>query len=141
MHLSRSAQQMLVVSEQFMDMPDPRLNLVVIRSPDIDRAVEFYRALGLEFKKHAHGTGPQHYACEWSAFVLELYPLPDGAVPTTGTRIGFAVNSVDETVAKLVAIGGTIISPPADSPWGRRAVVADFDGHRVELTSAIEGAC
>jgi hypothetical protein len=31
-------------------------------------------------------------------------------------------------------LGETSISAPKDSPWGRRAVVADSDGHRVELT-------
>jgi hypothetical protein len=33
----------------------------------------------------------------------------------------------------LVAIGAELISPAADSEWGRRAVVKDLDGHVVEL--------
>ncbi|MGH7214438.1 MAG: VOC family protein [Tepidisphaeraceae bacterium] len=55
-------------------MNTPRVNLVVLRVADIDRAAAFYRLLGFEFSKHAHGTGPQHYACESNGFVFELYP-------------------------------------------------------------------
>ena len=55
-------------------MNDVSLNLVVIRSPDIERACRFYSALGLAFTKHAHGTGPEHYACEIGGIVFEIYP-------------------------------------------------------------------
>ena len=42
-------------------MPDevPSLNLLVIRSEDIDRAVVFYQAIGLSFRKHSHGPGDE----------------------------------------------------------------------------------
>jgi hypothetical protein len=33
----------------------PRLNLVVVRVADIDRAASFYRLLGSECSKHGHG--------------------------------------------------------------------------------------
>jgi lactoylglutathione lyase len=41
----------------------------------------------------------------------------------------------DELVMELGAIGAKIITPPEATPWGRRAVVKDFDGHTVELTA------
>ena len=44
--------------------------------------------------------------------------------------------SVDAAVMRLQEIGVEVISTPKDSPWGRRAVVDDFDGHRVELAEA-----
>jgi lactoylglutathione lyase len=110
------------------------LNLVVLRSRDLDRAQAFYEALGLSFVRHAHGKGPIHLASEASGQVFELYPLGDDAASTSSTRVGFAVPDVDATYAALVNAGGTSVSPPKDSPWGRRAVVADPDGHRVELT-------
>src|SRR5581483_869325 len=40
-----------------MSAAAPRLNLVVLRSPDIERAAVFYRALGLVLARHAHGLG------------------------------------------------------------------------------------
>jgi hypothetical protein len=48
-----------------------RLNLVVLRVADVDCSAAFYRLLGLEFRKHAHGSGPLHYACDSGGFVFE----------------------------------------------------------------------
>jgi predicted enzyme related to lactoylglutathione lyase len=36
-------------------------------------------------------------------------------------------------------LGAAVVSPPADSPWGLRAVLADPDGHRVEITEVRDG--
>ena len=52
---------------------------------------------------------------------------------SANTRFGFAVAALDEIVEKLVAKGGTVLSPPKQSQWGRRAILKDPDGHRVEL--------
>jgi len=109
------------------------LNLVVLRSPDLARAAAFYTRLGLQFRQHRHGSGPEHFAAELpGGGVFELYPVTEGA-STLGTRIGFRVPSVDEAVAALSGYPGAILSAPCDSEWGRRAVVADPDGHKVEL--------
>lgn len=110
----------------------PSLNLIVLRSADIDQAARFYTALGLQFIKHRHGSGPEHYSSIVAQIVFELYPLGK-LPPTIGTRIGFSVEDVDVTVPVLVAVGAELVSPPANSEWGRRAVVKDLDGHVVEL--------
>lgn len=114
-----------------------RFNLLTIRSSDIDRAVCFYEALGLRFSKHAHGTGPEHYCSQDAGIVFEIYPLRPGKIPTTDARIGFAVASVEAATAALSALGARVVSAPAESEWGRCAVIADFDGHRVELTESV----
>ena len=116
-----------------MPAPPAQLNLVVLRAGDIERAVTFYRELGLQLTRHKHGSGPEHYTSEVHGLVFELYPLTPKSSPTTGTRIGFRVNSVDEVCNLLSRVGVQVITPPADSEWGRRAVVKDFDGHVVEL--------
>jgi lactoylglutathione lyase len=116
-----------------MCAPPPHLNLVVLRPPDIDRAAEFYSQMGLLFTRHSHGSGPEHYSSEVSGFVFEIYPLTSKSQPTVGTRIGFHVDSVDQIVPLLTQIGAVVVSSPADSEWGRRAVVEDLDGHVVEL--------
>jgi lactoylglutathione lyase len=112
----------------------PTLSLLVIRSPDIDRSARFYELLGLTFTKHTHGTGPQHYAAELGSAVFEIYPRRDEADSTSFTRLGFRVSNLDQTIATLQQSGAKVVSPPKDTPWGRRAVVDDPDGHRVELS-------
>jgi hypothetical protein len=114
-------------------MISPELNLVVIRSRNIDKSVAFYSALGITFSKHAHGKGPEHYAYEEGAVTFEIYPETEPASATTATRIGFKVTELDSLLPILVERGGSIAIPAKDSPWGRRAVVIDPTGHKVEL--------
>jgi lactoylglutathione lyase len=113
----------------------PMANLLVLRSPDIHRAARFYQALGLLFCPERHEGGPEHYSSSVAGFVFEIYPLGAGRPSTAGVRIGFSVDSVDELVPLVVAEGAEVVSGPHDSPWGRRAVVRDLDGHVVELVT------
>src|SRR5881227_1917547 len=98
-------------------MSGPALNLLVIRSPDIDRSARFYQLLGLTFTKHTHGTGPQHYAAELGSAVFEIYPRRDENDSTTSTRLGFKVPNLDQTIAALQQSGAKIVSPPKDTPF------------------------
>jgi lactoylglutathione lyase len=116
------------------ETPKAELNLIVIRSADIEHAADFYKRLGLSLTCHRHGSGPEHYACESGPVVFEIYPLTNETEATTGTRLGFRVASVHEVITALQEAGATVVSPPKPSPWGRRAVITDPDGHRVELT-------
>ena len=109
------------------------LNLVVLRSSDINRAMVFYSKLGLHFTKHRHGTGPEHFSAELPRAVFELYPQSENGPSSLGTRIGFSVASVDEAIKALGDYPNAVISAAKDSEWGRRAVVVDPDGHRIEL--------
>ena len=118
-----------------MNTASPIPNLLVIRSPDIERAVTFYERLGLHFERHSHGKGPEHYASETDGFVFEIYPQRNDSGATNNTRIGFSVESVDDTLPSLNELGVEILSPAKDSPWGLRAVVRDLDGHTVELVT------
>jgi predicted enzyme related to lactoylglutathione lyase len=119
-------------------MDDPTLNLLVLYSADVARAVAFYSALGLAFSRHQHGSGPEHDAAELGDLVFEIYPARPQQGPA-GVRIGFRVVQLDACVAALAETGAQVISAPRPSPWGRRAVVADPDGNRVELTERAAG--
>ena len=111
-----------------------RLHLVVLRVADLERAAAFYRMVGFVFVRHAHGSGPEHYACEQGGMVFELYPATPEQPVTPSTRVGFIVAKVDDVVISAAAIeGAKVISAAKDSEWGRRAVLADPDGHRVEI--------
>ncbi|MBE9063361.1 VOC family protein [cf. Phormidesmis sp. LEGE 11477] len=113
----------------------PICNLLVLRSPDIERAATFYSQMGLLFTKHAHGNGPKHYTSTVDGFVFEIYPARSSDDTTTRTRLGFSVDDVDSIVEMLLEIGATLRTKPTDSEWGRRAVVHDLDGHVVELVT------
>lgn len=113
----------------------PVANLLVIRSPNIDRAVTFYQQIGILFDRHSHGKGPEHYASDICGFVFEIYPQRNAEDTTTNTRLGFNVDDVDGILDLLREIDATIVAQPTDTEWGRRAVVKDFDGHTVELVT------
>ena len=110
----------------------PFLNLVMVRSADPDRSAEFYRLLGLAFTKHQHGSGAEHYACEEGPVVFEIYPRGTGE-GSSATRLGFRVASLDAVIGALGATGAPVLTPPSQTEWGYRAVVADPDGYKVEL--------
>jgi lactoylglutathione lyase len=123
----------LASEEVIQALEKPTLNLAVIRSSDIHRSAAFYRLLGLTFELHRHGNGPEHYSYQNRGAVFEIYPATTEGV-NAELRIGFAVTSVDSVVCVLESGGTNVISPPKDSPWGRRAVVEDPDGYKIELT-------
>ena len=109
------------------------LSLIVLRSLDIARSAEFYARLGLQFTLHRHGSGPEHFSSELAGGgVFELYPVDNGTT-VVGTRIGFRIPSVDEAVVALAGYPGAVVSMPGETEWGRRAVVLDPDGNKVEL--------
>jgi len=113
-------------------MADVEFNLVVLRSTDIERSAHFYRALGVQLVREQHGGGPEHFAGQAGRVVFEIYPRGSGD-GTAKTRIGFGVGSLATVLSKMEQSGGTVVSNPQDTEWGRRAVIADPDGHRVEL--------
>lgn len=115
--------------------PPTALNLIVLRAADLARAAAFYAALGVHLVRERHGNGPEHLAADLGGTVFEVYPLGTGPT-TSATRLGFRVPALTAALLAVEAVGGSIIESARDSPWGLRAVVADCDGHRVELVEA-----
>jgi predicted enzyme related to lactoylglutathione lyase len=111
------------------------LNLVVVQARDLEAAKRFYEAIGLTFVTEQHGRGPKHYAASVGQTVFEVYPCQGDAM-CRPARIGFEVQSLDEVLTALRQQSTAALKEPADSPWGRRIVVQDPDGNRVELTEA-----
>lgn len=116
-------------------MADVSLNLLVLRSPNVERAACFYSLLGLHFDREQHGTGPEHLAARAGSVVLEIYPQ-EGEADSVGVRLGFQVISVDAVVEAVCREGGVVLSPPRRGRWGYRAVLVDPDGRRVEIREA-----
>jgi len=110
-----------------------KLNLLVIRSANPKILTEWYSQFGLTFEHHRHGNGPMHYGANVDGLTLEIYPLKRSQTePDLTLRLGFEVENLDDVVAEL----SEVISGPAQSEWGYRALVADPEGRRVELTEA-----
>ncbi len=110
------------------------LSLIVLRSVQPDTLAAFYAQLGMTFVKHRHGEGPKHFSADLDhGVVFEIYPQKAGELPTTSTRLGFGVGSVDKAFQALIKAGAKVVSEPKVSEWGMRAVVDDPEGHRIEL--------
>jgi lactoylglutathione lyase len=111
-----------------------KLNLLVLRALDASRLAAFYSAIGVHFAHERHGSGPEHFACELDGTVFEIYQADDQAGPSSGVRIGFAVEDLDRVCASAVRGGGAIVRAASDTRWGRRAVLRDPAGNTLELT-------
>ena len=117
-----------------------KLNLMVIYVADLEASKRFYESIGLRFAKERHGSGPEHYSADLEGVIIELYPLSPRANQKNQSRVGFSVQNVDDVVAGCQSSGGRLITAVKDSPWGRRAVVEDPDGHKIELLEDTAGS-
>ena len=106
------------------------LNLLVLRCRDLEASRTFYESFGFRFTKHAHGSGPEHYAHEDERGVLELYPATV-ANGSDMTGLGFACADLEGLRESMTAFSP---GPIRDNPWGRSFVVRDPDDRRVEVT-------
>jgi catechol 2,3-dioxygenase-like lactoylglutathione lyase family enzyme len=121
---------------------------------DLERALAFYRALGLESpgvigtQYAGDETTPAGAAVMFElrdGLVLALYPRSELAKdanvplePTTGAfSIGHIVSTradVDAVLAQAEAAGATLTEPPHDRPWGiYSGYFRDPDGHLWEI--------
>ena len=110
------------------------LKNIVVFVTDMDKASNFYVDL------------LQLPVAGKSEMVMEFFP---GAPTTLGvslalhedarklvgrhTGITLRVEGIEAVCEKLKAGGATFIEPLESSPWGKMAVVADFDGNQVAL--------
>ncbi|WP_054814541.1 VOC family protein [Nocardia arizonensis] len=72
-----------------------------------------------------HSTSPMRGG------VMDASVLPPDA--PGGWTVYFGADDVDKAVAKVVELGGTVLSPPQDTPYGRMAAVTDSTGARFSL--------
>lgn len=131
------------------------LNLLVLRTHDIERSRHFYEALGLRFQFLEYGYGArsiqgpippdaplvldvQREGMPPPQTKLEIHTITKDE-PIPRQQIGFFVGSVVAAVQAAVAAGGILLTKPAKWPYGWRAAVADPDGHRVELSEDPHG--
>jgi len=104
------------------------LQLVVLRSQNVDKLKLFYETIGLSFVHEKHGNGPLHYSCTMGELVLELYPTMHDA-DTAG--IGFCVSDIEQIIASVQQ--EYIYQHPIVIEHQKRAVLRDPDGRAVYL--------
>jgi lactoylglutathione lyase len=119
-----------------------RLAYVIVYVSDLPTSIAFYRdLLGLPFK--FEDAGYAEFATDGIRFALYerrraewLTGRP--VTPGPAAEVVFLADDVDECARRLAARGATIVSGPADRPWGHRTVhLADPDGFVVELAQEI----
>ncbi|WP_157987546.1 VOC family protein [Jiangella endophytica] len=118
-------------------MPDGSVlravDAVVVRVPDLDAGLAFYRdQLGHEllWRHDAIGQAGLRLPGGESELVLAT-DVPPGPV--------WLVDAVEPALAQVVDAGGTVVSPPADVPVGRVAVVEDPFGNALVLIDLSRG--
>ncbi|HRF58842.1 MAG TPA: VOC family protein [Fimbriimonadaceae bacterium] len=121
-----------------------QFDLVGIVTHDLERSLEFYRALGWEIPEpqpdddHFEIALPNGLRVAWDKVELMKQILPDWVEPV-GHRLGLAFKAgspaeVDATFNRLTDLGFRGKTPPWDAFWGQRyAQVEDPDGNVVDL--------
>lgn len=111
---------------------------IVLFSNQPTALAEFYAAIGAAIVDERHDDGPVHFAVELDAVHFAIYHA-DGETVVAGHRrpgesfIGFYVDSLDDVVGALAAIGRSAVCEHQQMPWGCRILFDDPDGRTVEI--------
>jgi predicted enzyme related to lactoylglutathione lyase len=90
--------------------------------------------LGLTFDYHKHGNSPFHYSATIGQTILEIYPLAKNQPePDKNLRLGFGIDSFDETINKLKESRVPFLSEPIQTDFGFMAIISDPDERKIEL--------
>lgn len=112
-----------------------KLNLIVIRTQQLEKQAKFYEKLGIKFQYHKHGNSPYHYSADLDGTVFEIYPTKNENSVNRSTRLGFQVKDLDQLIENLeVTEVESIIKYPEPTTWGYTALIKDLDGRKIELT-------
>jgi predicted enzyme related to lactoylglutathione lyase len=108
-----------------------------LHTRDLDSAVRFYEDVfgwtthpasdepGFRYTVQVEGESQYAGIMDASAF------LPEGVPPHWS--VYFHVDDADATAAQVVELGGSIVMPPEDTPYGRLATVTDPMGAMFKL--------
>jgi uncharacterized protein len=127
----------------------PRVNVITLGVSDLERALEFYRRLGLKSAGVVGTEFPGGAAAMFNLegrLILSLYAREDLAkdanIPTPTPQsgefsIGHLVSSredVDAVLDEARAAGATLTDEPHERPWGiYSGYFRDLDGHLWEV--------
>lgn len=113
-----------------------------LHTRDYQAVIDFYRK-AFRWDTHVVSDGPEFryttakHGEDWLAGVMDAAGfLPDG-VPAHWS-VYFGVDDTDAALAKTVELGGSIVMPAEDTPYGRLAAVADPTGAQFKLVAPNE---
>lgn len=110
------------------------LQLLVLRTGEPGRLVDFYKLFGLTFDHHQHENGPFHYSTMMDQLVFEIYPLAkEQNQPDKNLRLGFAIDDFDKVISKLKNLNVQFLMQPEKTDFGFMTIIADPDGRKIEL--------
>jgi catechol 2,3-dioxygenase-like lactoylglutathione lyase family enzyme len=127
----------------------PRFDAIGVIVSDLQRAVDLYRRLGLEFPDDSAGQGHVEATLPGGLrFMLDTEEVvksfnPDWSPPQGGPRTAVAFlcdspDEVDRVYRELVEAGAQPLREPWDAVWGQRyASLRDPDGNGVDLFAAL----
>ena len=108
-----------------------KINLIVIKTQNVEISKSFYELLGINFQKEKHGNGPIHYSSNIDGVIFEIYPTKEENI--ANLRIGLTIENIDLTCELLTKNGHSIISEPRKTDFGYTAVIIDPSGNKVEI--------
>lgn len=117
----------------------PFIDAAIFTAADPERTARFYRALGLPLEEERHDDGPLHYACDVGGAHIAVYGAPKAKSRPArkhSAMLGFRVANLVKTLGALKRVGAKVVVEPQKVPWGRRAIVQDPDGRKVELNES-----
>lgn len=111
-----------------------KLKLIVIKTENIHKTVEFYKMLNLSFDYHKHNNSPYHYTTTIDKTILEIYPLPKNKeYINNNLRLGFQIKNFNKTIKKLKENNINFLLKPQKTEFGYLAIVKDYDNNKIEL--------
>lgn len=121
---------------------------------DVAAAEAFYQAIGLKLvTRNLGGEGDVRQQQSWMSvsgdsashmlILSQFLEVPAPALPAYPREVWLALNvaDVDATIAAVERAGGSVLRPGEDRPEHgvRAAVVADNEGHVIEIVGPIGG--
>jgi uncharacterized protein len=109
---------------------------------DYEKALEFYRTV-FRWETHVVSDTPEFryttlaHGEDWLAGIMDASAvLPEGT--PAHWSVYFGVEDADAATARVVELGGSVLRPAEDTPYGRIAAVADPTGAQFQLVAANE---
>jgi len=108
-----------------------------VHTPDYDRAVAFYRDVFRWDTHVANDTPELRYTTLGEGYDAQAGIMDASAFLPAGSparwTVYFMVADADATLARIVELGGSVVAPAEDTPYGRLATGADTTGAEFRL--------